>query len=52
MKKALETPAVRERLAAQGIETEYTTVAEFAKLIREDAARWAKLVKDAGIVLE
>jgi tripartite-type tricarboxylate transporter receptor subunit TctC len=52
MKKALETPAVRERLAAQGIETEYTTVAEFAQLIREDAARWAKLVKDAGIVLE
>ena len=51
MKKALETPAVRERLAAQGIETEYTTVAEFAQLIREDAARWAKLVKDAGIVL-
>jgi tripartite-type tricarboxylate transporter receptor subunit TctC len=52
MKKALETPAVRERLATQGIETEYTTVAEFAQLIREDAARWAKLVKDAGIVLE
>jgi tripartite-type tricarboxylate transporter receptor subunit TctC len=52
MKKALETPAVRERLAAQGIETEYTTVAEFAQLIREDAARWAKLVKDSGIVLE
>lgn len=52
MKKALETPAVRERLASQGIETEYTTVAEFAQLIREDAARWAKLVKQSGIVLE
>lgn len=52
MKIALENPGVRERLANQGIDVEYTTVDEFAKLIREDAVRWAKLVKDAGIVLE
>jgi tripartite-type tricarboxylate transporter receptor subunit TctC len=52
IKVALETPSVRERLATQGVEPHYTTVAEFQQLIREDAARWAKLVKDAGIVLE
>lgn len=52
IKKALELPAVVERLENQGIETEYTTVAEFEKLIREDAARWAKLVKQSGIVLD
>jgi tripartite-type tricarboxylate transporter receptor subunit TctC len=52
MKIALENPAMRERLANQGIDVEYTTTEQFAKLIREDAARWAKLVKDAGIVLE
>ncbi|MCC6532701.1 MAG: tripartite tricarboxylate transporter substrate binding protein [Burkholderiales bacterium] len=52
MKKALETAAVRERLAAQGIDVEYTTVAQFDRLIRDDAARWAKLVREAGIVLE
>lgn len=52
IKKALAVPAVETRLASNGIETEYTTVAEFDKLIKEDAARWKKLVKDAGIVLE
>jgi tripartite-type tricarboxylate transporter receptor subunit TctC len=52
MKKALETQAVRDRLAGQGIEVEYTTVEQFAKLIREDAARWAKLVKESGIALD
>lgn len=52
IKKALAVPAVETRLASNGIETEYTTVAEFDKLIKEDAARWKKLVKDAGIVLQ
>lgn len=51
MKKALGAPALRELLQRQGIEVEYTTQAEFAKLMREDHQRWAKLVKDAGIVL-
>lgn len=52
IKKALAVPAVETRLASNGIETEYTTVAEFDKLIKEDAARWKKLVNDSGIVLE
>jgi tripartite-type tricarboxylate transporter receptor subunit TctC len=50
--RALQTPEVRDRLFAQGIETQLSTRAEFAKLIQEDATRWAKLVKAAGIVLE
>ena len=50
--RALRTPDVKDRLAAQGIETQLSTRAEFAQLIQQDAARWAKLVKDAGIVLE
>ena len=52
IKKALELQSVIDRLANNGIEVEYTTVAEFDKLIKADAARWAKLVKDAGIILE
>ncbi|MCW5604286.1 MAG: tripartite tricarboxylate transporter substrate binding protein [Burkholderiales bacterium] len=52
MKKALENKSVIERLANQGIEVEYTTVEQFDRLIKEDAARWAKLVKESGIVLE
>lgn len=50
--RALRTPEVKDRLAAQGIEVQFSTRAEFAKLIQQDAVRWAKLVKDAGIVLE
>lgn len=42
----------RERLASQGVETQAATRAEFAQLIRDDAARWAKLVRATGIVLE
>ena len=49
--RALQTD-VKDRLFAQGIETQLASRAEFAKLIQEDAVRWAKLVKTAGIVLE
>jgi len=50
--RALRTPEVKDRLATQGIEVQLSTRAEFAKLIQQDAVRWAKLVKDAKLVLE
>jgi tripartite-type tricarboxylate transporter receptor subunit TctC len=50
--RAIRTPDVSEKLASQGVETQLATRAEFAQLINDDAARWKKLVKDAGIVLE
>jgi tripartite-type tricarboxylate transporter receptor subunit TctC len=50
--RAIQTPEVKGRLASQGIEVQAATRTEFAQLIRDDAARWAKLVRDAGIVLE
>ncbi|HEX2825314.1 MAG TPA: tripartite tricarboxylate transporter substrate binding protein [Burkholderiales bacterium] len=50
--RAIQTAEVKDRLASQGIETQTGSRAEFAKLIQDDAVRWAKLVKDAGIVLE
>jgi tripartite-type tricarboxylate transporter receptor subunit TctC len=39
-------------MSEQGIDVQYTTTAEFSKLVEEDAKRWAKLVKDANLVLE
>ncbi|MGZ5117723.1 MAG: tripartite tricarboxylate transporter substrate-binding protein [Burkholderiales bacterium] len=51
-RRALQTPEVKDRLSAQGVETQLSSRAEFAQLIQEDAARWAKLVRDSGIVLE
>jgi len=50
--KALLTPEVKDRLASQGVETQLSSRADFAQLIQQDAVRWAKLVKDAGISLE
>ena len=52
IKRALELQSVIDRLTNNGIEVEYTTVPEFAKLIKEDAARWAKLIKQSGVVLD
>jgi tripartite-type tricarboxylate transporter receptor subunit TctC len=49
--KALQMPEVKDRLFSQGIETQLMSRADFAQLIQEDAVRWAKLVKAAGIVL-
>jgi tripartite-type tricarboxylate transporter receptor subunit TctC len=45
----LKTPEVRDRLASQGIDVQYTTPDEFAKLLVSDMDRWASVVKRAGI---
>jgi tripartite-type tricarboxylate transporter receptor subunit TctC len=50
--RAIRSPEVKDRLASQGIETHPASRAEFAQLIQQDAVRWARLVKDAGITLE
>lgn len=46
--KALNAPAVRERLQAQGAEPVGNTPEQFAALIRAETAKWAKVVKDSG----
>ncbi len=51
MRKALEVSSVRETLERQGVEVQASTPTDFAKLMQDDHRRWAKLVKDAGIVL-
>lgn len=45
----LETPDVRERLLAAGLEPSPTTPEEFAEIIRNDVAKWARVIKAAGI---
>ncbi|MDT6960666.1 tripartite tricarboxylate transporter substrate binding protein [Cupriavidus sp. SZY C1] len=46
--KSLGTPAVRERLVAQGAEPSGNTPEQFAALIRAETTKWAKVVKDSG----
>jgi tripartite-type tricarboxylate transporter receptor subunit TctC len=49
MKEQLATPEIRQAYLAQGEEPAYTTVDEFARLIRDDFSQMGKMVKLAGI---
>ncbi|MBM3344225.1 MAG: tripartite tricarboxylate transporter substrate binding protein [Betaproteobacteria bacterium] len=50
--RALNQPDVRERLAGLGSEVNGQRGAPFTRMVREDVARWAKVVKAAGITAE
>ncbi len=47
--KILGSPELKSRLGAQGIELVTNSPAEFARFVRDDNARWGKLIKEAGI---
>jgi len=46
--KWLATPEAREKLSAQGANIAGGTPEDFAKHIRAETAKWAKVVKDSG----
>lgn len=46
--KALATPAIKEKMLAQGAIPSGNTPQEFAKLIEAEIAKWAKVVKASG----
>ena len=50
--KALATPLVKERFASLGVQPVGNTPQQFAAVIREDLARWSKVIKSAGIKVE
>jgi tripartite-type tricarboxylate transporter receptor subunit TctC len=50
--RALRQPDVRERLAAQGVDAIGTTPEELAAVVKENIAKYAKLVKAADIRIE
>ena len=45
----LQLPDIRERLASQGVDPQYNTPEEFAKLLVTDVERWARVIKRTGI---
>lgn len=47
--KAVSAPDVRERFAALAVEPRTNSPEQFRALLESDLARWAKVVKDAGI---
>ena len=45
----LNTPDMKDKLAQQGAEVVGDAPAHFAQFMRDDTARWSKIVKEAGI---
>jgi tripartite-type tricarboxylate transporter receptor subunit TctC len=50
--KILNMPDVKERFAAQGVDSIGSTPGEFAAHIKAQMAAWAKVVKDSGVTPE
>lgn len=50
--KALDATDLRDKLAAIGSEPYKTTAEQFADIIRQDAPKWAKVIKEAGVTLD
>jgi len=49
IEKVLQIPAVREKLSSQGAEPSYADPKEFARIIKSDIERFAKVIKEAKI---
>ena len=52
LNQALRLKSVRDQFASFGGETYESTPERFAKLIRDDIARWGKVIRDTGIKVE
>ena len=50
--KALQSPAVKEKFAAAGAQVRGTTPEEFSQFLRNEQARWGKVIKQANIKAE
>jgi tripartite-type tricarboxylate transporter receptor subunit TctC len=50
--KVLNEPQLKARLGSQGIEVLTNSPGDFARFVREDNAKWGKLIKEAGIKAE
>jgi len=50
--KLMALPDVRDKFAQQSVDPASSTPEEFAQLIRDEVARWTKVIRSAGIKLE
>ena len=49
LNQVLNSPELRKRLEDQGIEVTPSTPAQFVAHVKAETAKWAKVVKDAGL---
>ena len=52
MDKVMATPEVREKLAAQGLDLSPVTPSKLVILLKEELAKWVKIVKASGAQLD
>ena len=52
MTKTLAEPSTQQSLGAQGVELATLTPAQFASLLQDDIAHWAKIVKASGATVD
>jgi tripartite-type tricarboxylate transporter receptor subunit TctC len=50
--KALATKEVKDKLASQGVDAKGTTPEEAATILRDEIARWGKVVKASGVKMQ
>jgi tripartite-type tricarboxylate transporter receptor subunit TctC len=50
--EALKLPDVRQRFAEQGAEVVGNSPAEMARFVRDEASRWQKVIRDAGVTVD
>ena len=50
--KVLKTPEMKEKMTGLGTDVVANSPEQFAQYLREETAKWSKIVKDAGIKLE
>ena len=50
--KALAVPEIRERMVNEGAKPVGDTPAEFGRFVRDEIARWTKIIQQAGIKLD
>ena len=50
--RLIKLPAVRERLGAQGLEAASSTPVQVTAYIRDEVAKWRKLIRETGLKME
>ena len=52
MQAAVKKPEIRDRMVQLGIDPAGTTPAEFSKFLRDEVAKWGKVIKAANVKVE
>jgi tripartite-type tricarboxylate transporter receptor subunit TctC len=52
LRKAMQTPQLKQRYATEGAEPVPMSSQEFTRYVHNEVTRWRQVVKDAGLTLE